>query len=73
MIVSLPTGRTVVVITAVPVVELIVAGVFSPPGPVNVTVPVAPTGSVAVIVTDAPNVLGPDVVTVTVGVTLFTV
>ena len=40
---------------------------------VTVTVPVVPTGKVTVIVTGLPAVLGPDVVTVTVGVCLLTV
>ena len=40
---------------------------------VTVTVPVVPTGKVTVIVTGLPAVLGPDVVTVTGGVSLLTV
>ena len=39
---------------------------------VNVTVPVTPAGTDAVIVTELPKVLGPEVVTVTVGVALLT-
>ncbi len=39
---------------------------------VKVTVPVTPEGTVAVIVTEPPKVLGPEVVTVTVGVALLT-
>jgi hypothetical protein len=39
---------------------------------VIVIVPVASDGTVAVIVTGAPYVLGPEVVTVTVGAALFT-
>ena len=40
---------------------------------VTVIVPVVPGGTVAVIVTGLPTVLEPEVVTVTVGVALFTV
>jgi hypothetical protein len=40
---------------------------------VKVTVPVVPTGRDDVIVTELPKVLGPDVVTVTVGLPLLTV
>lgn len=69
---SEPTGNVVVVIVTVP---------FAPTMPVpsvvvplvSVTVPVVPAGRVEVIVTGAPNVLGPEVVTVSVGVPLFTV
>jgi hypothetical protein len=43
------------------------------PPEVIVTVPVVPVGTVAVIVTGEPEVLGPEVVTVTVGVVLVTV
>ena len=39
----------------------------------TVTVPVVPIGTVTVIVTGLPEVLGPEVVTVTVGVSLLTV
>jgi hypothetical protein len=39
---------------------------------VTVTVPVVPAGNVVVIVTGFPEVLGPEVVTVIVGVVLFT-
>jgi hypothetical protein len=69
---SLPTGRTVVVIVTVPVVG------FTGPLPrvvpplVTVTVPVVPGGRVVVIVTGLPKVLGPEVVTVMVGVGLLT-
>jgi hypothetical protein len=68
----LPTGRTVVVIVTVPVVG------FTGPLPrvvpplVTVTVPVVPGGRVVVIVTGLPKVLGPEVVTVMVGVGLLT-
>ena len=68
----MPTGRIVVVIVTVPVVG------FTGPLPkvvpplVTVTVPVVPGGRVVVIVTGAPEVLGPDVVTVIGGVGLLT-
>ena len=68
----MPTGRTVVVIVTVPVVG------FTGPLPrvvpplVTVTVPVVPGGRVVVIVTGLPKVLGPEVVTVMVGVGLLT-
>jgi hypothetical protein len=39
---------------------------------VKLTVPVTPEGTDAVIVTEPPYVLGPEVVTVTVGVALLT-
>jgi hypothetical protein len=70
---AVPTGSTVVITTTVPVVGL------TGPEPrvvlplVTVTVPVVPTGRVVVIVTGLPKVLGPDVVTVTIGVALWTV
>jgi hypothetical protein len=35
--------------------------------------PVVPPGTLAVMVTELPSMLGPEVVTVTVGVVLFTV
>ena len=70
---SLPTGSTVVVIVTVPV-----AGFTGPlprvvPPLVTVTVPVVPGGRVVVMVTGAPEVLGPEVVTVIGGVVLLTV
>jgi hypothetical protein len=40
---------------------------------VNATLPVVPPGTLAVMVTELPNMLGPEVVTVTVGVALLTV
>lgn len=43
------------------------------PPEVTVTVPVVPGGTATVIVTGEPYVLGPDVVTVTVGVVFDTV
>jgi hypothetical protein len=70
---SLPTGRTVVVIVTVPVVGLTGPLPSVVPPLVTVTVPVVPGGKVVVTVTGLPKVLGPDVVTVTVGVPLLTV
>ena len=73
MIGSVPTGRVDVVKVTVPVVG------FTVPDPrvwlplVTITVPVVPTGRVTVMVTGLPAVLGPDVVTVTSGVSLLTV
>lgn len=71
MIVSLPTGSAVVMIATVPVAGLIEPDAFNPPL-VNDTVPVVPIGRAAVMVTGAPKVLGPEVVTATVGVVLLT-
>lgn len=70
---SVPTGRTVVVIVTVPVVGLTVPEPKVVPPLVTVTVPVVPGGSVVVMVTGEPDVLGPEVVTVTGGVALLTV
>jgi hypothetical protein len=70
---SLPTGRIVVVIVTVPVVELTGPLPSVVPPLVIVTVPVVPGGRVVVTVTGLPKVLGPEVVTVTVGVDLLTV
>ena len=70
---SLPTGRIVVVIVTVPVVELTGPLPSVVPPLVIVTVPVVPGGKVVVTVTGLPKVLGPEVVTVTVGVDLLTV
>jgi len=67
-----PTGRIVVVIVTVPVVGLIGPLPKVTPPLVTVTVPVVPGGSVVVIVTEPPNVLGPEVVTVMGGVGLLT-
>jgi hypothetical protein len=69
---SLPTGSTVVATAAVLVAGLMVPDPRVTPPLVNVTVPVAPPETLAVMLTELPNVLGPDVVTVTVGVALFT-
>ncbi len=73
MIRSLPTGSTVVAIVTVLVAELMVPDPSVTPPLVNEMVPVVPLGTLAVIVTELPKVLGPEVVTVTVGVVLLTV
>lgn len=73
MIVSLPTGRTVVVMTTVPVAGLTGPEPRVTPPLVTVTVPVVPMGRVVVMVTGSPKLLVPDVVTVTAGVVLLTV
>jgi len=70
---SLPTGRVDVVIVTVPVVGLTGPLPSVVPPLVTVTVPVVPGGKVVVTVTGLPKVLGPDVVTVIVGVVLLTV
>jgi hypothetical protein len=69
---SLPTGSTVVAMVAVLVAVLIEPDPRVTPPLVNVIVPVAPAETLAVMLTELPNVLGPEVVTVTVGVALFT-
>ena len=69
---SLPTGRVEVVTVAVPVDGLTVAVPIVVPPVVTVTVPVVPGGSVVVMVTVSPELLGPEVVTVTVGVAFET-
>jgi len=68
-----PTGSVVVVIATVPLEEVIVPLPSVTPPLVIVMVPVGPAGTDAVIVTDWPKVLGPDVPTVKVGVALATV
>ena len=67
---SLGGVSAVVVMDTVPLTIVPVPRVVVPL--VKVIVPVTPEGTVAVIVTVPPNVLGPDVVTVTVGVALLT-
>lgn len=57
----------------VPLEEVIVPLPSVTPPLVIVTVPVGPVGTEAVIVTDCPYVLGPDVVTVIVEVAFATV
>ena len=69
----MPTGRVDVVTVTVPVVGLTVPDPRVWPPLVTITVPVVPTGRVTVMVTGLPTVLGPDVVTVTGGVSLLTV
>lgn len=61
------------VIVTVPVVELTGPEPRVTPPLVTVTVPVVPGGSVVVMVTEPPEVLGPEVVTVIGGVFLLTV
>ena len=73
MIRSLPTGSTVVVILTVSVAGLIGPEPSVTPPLVNAMFPVVPPETLAVMVTELPNMLGPEVVTVTVGVVLFTV
>ncbi len=73
MIGSVPTGRDVVEITTVPVVGSTGPLPNVTPPLVTVTVPVVPGGSVVVMVTELPEVLGPEVVTMTIGVALLTV
>jgi len=70
---SLPTGRVVVVMVTVPVVGLTVPLPIGFPPLVIVTVPVVPMGNVVVMVTGLPKLLGPEVVTMIVGVDLLTV
>jgi hypothetical protein len=65
-------GNVDVVTVAMPVLGLIVAVPIVLPPEVTVTAPVVPGGSVVVIVTVSPGLLGPEVVTVTVGVALET-
>ena len=67
---SLGGARAVVVTDTTP--EAIVPEPRARVPLVNVMVPVTPAGTDAVIVTEPPNVLGPEVVTVTVGVALLT-
>ena len=69
---SPPTGRTVVATITVPLVEVIVPLPRVTPPLVIVMMPVGPSGTEAVTVTDWPKVVGPEVLTVTVGVTLLT-
>jgi hypothetical protein len=73
VITSDPTGSRVVVIVTTPLEEVIVPLPSVTPPLVIVMVPVGPTGTEAVIVTDWPKMLEPDVLTVTVGVVFATV
>jgi hypothetical protein len=66
VIVSLPGGSVEVVIVTVPPGVTVPVPIVVPPL-VTVTVPVEPGGTVVVMVTGSPTVLGPEVVTVTVG------
>ena len=70
---SEPTGRVVVVIVTVPLDEVMVPLPNVTPPLVIVIVPVGPEGTEAVIVTGLPNTLGPEVLTVSVGVAFATV
>jgi hypothetical protein len=67
---SLVGGNAVVVIDTVP--ELMVPEPSVRVPLVNVIVPVGPVGTVAVIVTESPKVLGPEVFTLTVVAALLT-
>ena len=70
---SEPTGRVVVVIVTVPLDEVMVPLPNVTPPLVIVIVPVGSEGTEAVIVTELPKMLGPDVLTVSVGVAFATV
>ena len=70
---SEPTGSVVVVTVTVPLEEVIVPLPSVTPPLVIVMVPVGPEGTEAVIVTELPKMLGPGVLTVTVGVAFATV
>ena len=67
---SLVGGNAEVVIETVPELMVPEPSVRAPL--VNVIVPVGPAGTVAVIVTESPSVLGPDVLTLTVVAALLT-
>jgi hypothetical protein len=69
---SEPTGSVVVVTVTVPLEDVIVPLPSVTPPLVIVMVPVGPTGTEAVIVTDWPKVVEPEVFTVTDGVSLLT-
>jgi hypothetical protein len=56
----------------VPVAVLIAPEPSATPPLVNAMVPVVPIGTLAMIVTELPNMFGPDAVTVTTGVPLLT-
>ena len=71
MIKSFPTGSAVVVIVTVPEVFTVPEPRVTPPL-VTMIVPVGPEGIVDVMVTALPKMLGPEVVTVTVGLFLPT-
>jgi hypothetical protein len=68
-----PTGNVVEVTVTVPLEEVMVPLPSVAPPLVSVMVPVGPDGTEAVIVTDWPKTLGPEVLTVTVGVAFATV
>jgi hypothetical protein len=69
---SVPTGSAVVEMTTVPVVGFTGPLPNVTPPLVIVTVPVVPGGRFVVMVTEPPEVLGPEVVTVIGGVDLPT-
>ena len=73
MIVSEPTGKAVVTAITVPLVDVIVPPPRVTPPLVIVMVPVGPRGTEAVIVTDCPKVVEPEVLTVIVVVALLTI
>jgi hypothetical protein len=73
VIVSDPTGKTVVVIVTAPLEEVIVPLPRVTPPLVIVMVPVGPAGTDAVMLTDCPKTLVPEVLTVSVGDNLLTV
>ena len=70
---SEPTGSVDVVTVTVPLEAVIVPLASVTPPLVIVMVPVGPAGTEAVIVTGLPKTLGPEVLTVTVGVAFATV
>ena len=70
---SEPTGSVVVVTVTVPLDEVMVPLPNVTPPLVIVIVPVGPAGTEAVIVTELPKMVGPGVLTVTVGVAFTTV
>lgn len=70
MIVLFPTGITEVEMVATPLDTVAVPNTVAPF--VKLTVPVTEFGRVAVIVTEVPITLGPEVVTDTVGLALLT-
>ena len=73
MITSEPTGNTAVLIVTVPFEEVIVPLPRVTPPLVIVMLPVGPAGTEAVMVTDCPKTLVPEVLTVSVGDNLLTV
>jgi hypothetical protein len=70
---SEPTGNVVVVTVTVPLEAVTVPLPSVTPPLVIVMLPIGPGGTEAVIVTDWPKMLEPEVLTVTVGVAFATV